>query len=975
MGKESGDVDVFISYQRGERDAVAIIAQRLIELRVAVWFDRALRPGGAFDEEIASKLGAARAVLTCWTPSAMASDWVRAEAAMARQSDKLVACILEPVQLMPPFNVIHAEDLSAWAGQDDDPAWLKLLDRIGELLGRPGLARYAEVMRTGATLDTLRQWALDNGDDPLVDTVWHRIHQLEGEDQAGRIEREKTEAAAAAQRRRAQTERSRELAKARGLRSGHFDRAIARRLVYAVGVLTLVVLLAGAYLLDKERRQRSLDAATTPEVLAAFIADNHWHPISTEARRRFDLLDATAWSEARTVGSLPAIESYLKRFSGHPAGAHLPDAQGAREQALARREVQRRLSRLGLYVGAQDGAAAAELRQAIEEIQYNARLQVTGEPDERLLSALDQRIAARVATTPDQLKAVRTGPPTIDDYRRIAARLRVDALVLPAIQAVESKARGFDAAGRPLIRFETHIFSRQTRGRFDASSPDLSSRRVAAGQGQAEDWRRLRAAFALAPQEAYASTSFGMFGVMGFHAQRLGFQTPAELARFQSESEANQVEVFARFVESAPERFLDALRTPGWNGFEPASWEAFARSYNGPMYARLRYHEKLALAYRRAAADFGIEVPDGLAPIADVAALQPQPKAGGKGKSIKLPALGETEPAPWGWALVLAALALGSAAWSRSSADPIDCVAALVARRRRRRVAAVAAVGLLAGALIPPEAMPFPTTGPTVHVLGFALLAALVQAAGLAPRRVAVCALLWITCALGVETAQALFTSDRIASPTDALASALGALAGILAMRLRGCRSFPLAAAVLSMLAPAAIASIAALRPLMTDLLLQRAWTEAQSQQAPRRPWPGAPARAVLALDLPGSTRPIVVVDSDRSAALALAPGISTEGGGLTGGALVLILGHRNTEFAALDALVEGQRFTTRSADGVTRRYIVSRREIVRWDQTGLVADDPASARDELALATCWPVGGRAPTPLRLLLRALPEDG
>ena len=195
---ESYAVDVFINYQRGERDAVAIIAQRMVELRLSVWFDSALKPGGAFDEEIAQRLTAAKAVLTCWTPAAIASDWVRAEAALALQSDKLVACLLEPVQLLPPFNLIHAENLTTWAGQEDDAAWLKILGRIGDLTGRPGLATYTEVMRPNVALDAVRNWALANGDDALVDTVWHRVHQLEGEDQPERSAREEAEAAIAA---------------------------------------------------------------------------------------------------------------------------------------------------------------------------------------------------------------------------------------------------------------------------------------------------------------------------------------------------------------------------------------------------------------------------------------------------------------------------------------------------------------------------------------------------------------------------------------------------------------------------------------------------------------------------------------------------------------------------------------------------------------------------------------------------------
>ena len=984
MDDAAANVDVFISYQRGERDAVAIIAQRLLELRVVVWFDHALRPGGAFDEEIANRLSAARAVLTCWTPAAMASDWVRAEAAMARQSDKLVACLLEPVQLLPPFNVIHAEDLTTWAGQEDDPAWLKLLDRMGDLLERPGLSRYSQVMAADASLDTLRQWALDNGDDPLVDTVWHRIHLCEGEDQSARIERERAEAAVAAKRRRAQAERSRELAKARGVRSGQFDRTLLRRILVATGALALIVLLAAGYYLDDQRRRQALDAASSAEALYSFLADNHWHPVATEARRRFDLQDATAWAEARTVGSLPAIESYLKRFSGDPAGAHLAEAQVAHEQAELRREAQRRLARLGVYAGAPDGGATAELRQAIQKVQYNVRLQVTGEVDERLLVALDGLIAARVASTPGDLRALRTGPPTIDDYQRIAARLRVDALVLPTILAVESKGRGFGGDGRPVIRFETHIFRNLTQGRFDASHGELSKSRVAAGQSQAQSWTMLHAAFTLAPQEAYAATNFGMFGIMGTHARRLGFETPAELARFLSESEANQVEAFARFVETAPERFLDALRTPGWNGFDPGSWDAFARSYNGPLFARNRYHEKLALAYRHAAVEFGIPLPAGLSKIANEGALQPQPRVGGRTRAIELQALGEVSPALWtaavsiaGWAVLVLplVLALFAKRWRRRTANRTVASGASAVPCVSRGWALTAGGGLLAASLVPPDVLPFATAGPAAHLLGFAVLASLVQAAGLAPHRLTPGLLLWAACALGVEAAQAVFTSTRAASPADALASLLGAIAGMAAIRWRGGRHLPLAIAALLLAAPLLTAGMATLRPMLTDALVRRAWAEAQQWQRPASPWPGAAADAAFALELPGAGLPVVVVNADGPAALALAPGLSAAGADVGAGGLALIQGHRNAAFAALEGLVEGQHLQVRRANGTVVHYVVSKREIVRWNRSGLVSEGHGVGRDELVLATCWPVLGRAPTPLRLVVHALRKEG
>ena len=55
----------------------------------------------------------------------MLSEWVRGEATAGREGDRLVACYLQPTALLPPFNLTHAENLSAWAGQIDDPATLK----------------------------------------------------------------------------------------------------------------------------------------------------------------------------------------------------------------------------------------------------------------------------------------------------------------------------------------------------------------------------------------------------------------------------------------------------------------------------------------------------------------------------------------------------------------------------------------------------------------------------------------------------------------------------------------------------------------------------------------------------------------------------------------------------------------------------------------------------------------------------------
>lgn len=584
--------DVFISYQRTEREAVAIIAEKLIALKLDVWFDSMLKSGGTFDEEIAGKLQAAHAVLVCWTPRALKSEWVRGEAALAHQREKLIPCFLEPTELIPPFNLMQTEDLTTWAGQEDAAAWLNLLKRIGELVGRSGLAAYPALLSPETSLTALRAWASDNGDDPLVDNVWARIALLEGESTTERIAREKTEARERNRARKAQAAQSRALAKARGIRSG---RTLPLRFVAITAGILLVVVLGVGYLIDNQRRERALNAAQKPEEVRAFLAKNEWHPIAKTARAKLVQFDDSAWEAARNSGTIEALDAYLTTF---PDGAHHQDAEQAKVNAESARKVQSSLARLGDYTGAPHGALDAATRDAIKTFQYQRGMVVTGAIDDALVNRLTSEIDRLTKVLPDELVAKRTGPPTLEEYRDIAARLAVDAPTLAALREVEATKNAFDAEGHPIILFERHIFSRLTNRRFDASHPQVSAPTAGGWGSISMQWGRLKEAYALDANAAYSATSFGMFQILGRNHKMVGFETPAELARFISQSEANQVEVFVRWVER--DKLLQSLRCLDWNDF--------VRRYNGPG-SQKQYAEKLRTAYLAAAAQYGIEAP------------------------------------------------------------------------------------------------------------------------------------------------------------------------------------------------------------------------------------------------------------------------------------------------------------------------------------------------------------------------------
>lgn len=168
--------DVFISYKREERVRVEAIAQALRDLKLNVWFDARLQSGKSFDDEINREVRSAKCVLVCWSQAAVASEWVRAEASIGRQRGVLAACFLERCDLYPPFNLVHAEDLSAGALDGSNPAWCKIVAQIGHLSGRSGLGAYLLAQQHGDRA-SFGAWLADNAHDPLADVVMARLRQ------------------------------------------------------------------------------------------------------------------------------------------------------------------------------------------------------------------------------------------------------------------------------------------------------------------------------------------------------------------------------------------------------------------------------------------------------------------------------------------------------------------------------------------------------------------------------------------------------------------------------------------------------------------------------------------------------------------------------------------------------------------------------------------------------------------------------
>ena len=138
-------VDVFISYSRDNKPRVAEIAAAVAAAGYEVWWDAELPPHRSYGDVITEKIGMAKAAIVVWSQQSAQSEWVRAEADVARNQKKLVQTAIDDVMPPLPFNQIQFADLSEWRGDTNHPGWRKVLMSLEELCGRTPLPTSATI--------------------------------------------------------------------------------------------------------------------------------------------------------------------------------------------------------------------------------------------------------------------------------------------------------------------------------------------------------------------------------------------------------------------------------------------------------------------------------------------------------------------------------------------------------------------------------------------------------------------------------------------------------------------------------------------------------------------------------------------------------------------------------------------------------------------------------------------------------------
>jgi TIR domain/YARHG domain len=141
--------DIFISYAREDKPWARRLAEALEGRGWSVWWDAEIPPGETWDEVIERELTAAKAVVVLWSQAAVKKRWVKTEASLALDANKLIPVLID--QALPPiaFRPIQAASLADWRGGPEHEGFAQLAGSIERLAGAPQPGGTAPVVGPG----------------------------------------------------------------------------------------------------------------------------------------------------------------------------------------------------------------------------------------------------------------------------------------------------------------------------------------------------------------------------------------------------------------------------------------------------------------------------------------------------------------------------------------------------------------------------------------------------------------------------------------------------------------------------------------------------------------------------------------------------------------------------------------------------------------------------------------------------------
>jgi sortase A len=155
------------------------------------------------------------------------------------------------------------------------------------------------------------------------------------------------------------------------------------------------------------------------------------------------------------------------------------------------------------------------------------------------------------------------------------------------------------------------------------------------------------------------------------------------------------------------------------------------------------------------------------------------------------------------------------------------------------------------------------------------------------------------------------------------------------------------------------------------QILLERAFTQSIATGEQVKPWAWADIWPVARIEAPRLAASAIALNGASGQALAFGPGHlqNTPKAGEAGTAVYAA--HRDTHFAFLKDVRQGDLIRITRDDGKTYTYRATHMTVARWDEAQI---DVHAAGSHLVLATCYPFDAVTQGPLRYLVYATLDE-
>lgn len=170
------------------------------------------------------------------------------------------------------------------------------------------------------------------------------------------------------------------------------------------------------------------------------------------------------------------------------------------------------------------------------------------------------------------------------DCQEVAKLLGVSPEIILAVARVES---GSDINQ---FLFEPHVFSRLTGHHYDSTHPHVSypiwdrKKYPTTKLGRQLQFEN---AIMLDALKAYESASWGLFQIMGFNYEVLGYSSALSMATDLKASTVANMRAFGDII-----KYMNLVKI-----LQNKKWDKFARVYNGPGFKSNNYDIKIEAAY------------------------------------------------------------------------------------------------------------------------------------------------------------------------------------------------------------------------------------------------------------------------------------------------------------------------------------------------------------------------------------------